>query len=114
MLEIKQRFKMKTLRTAFLSIFCLLFLFSFSYYYPRFLSSQLGEDSIWISYLYTYGLGSLFFILSAVWIFTRANVNPERKKQEIQWLIAISCSLTFMFIVHGLWIFLAGEFPIKN
>ena len=106
--------KIPILKNFLLSISFLTFIFSFSYWYPRFLVSFLGEKSSWISYLYTYGMGFIFFLLSVVWIFTRSEVDPMRKKSEIPWLIAICYGLVFMFLFHGLWIVIAETFPIKN
>lgn len=88
------------------------FLF-FSYWYPRFLTATLGEKSVWISYLYTYGMGGIVFSSSLIWIFTRKK-NPLRQKEELQWLIAILLGFLLIFSMHGLWIYLASVFPIKN
>ena len=106
--------KTSVIKNSFLPVFVLIFIFGFSYWYPRFLVSLLGEKSPWISYSYTYGMGLVFFLLSVFWIFTRAGVDPMRRKLEIQWLIAIICGLLFMFFLQGLWIFTADNFPIKN
>lgn len=95
--------------------FCVLsFIFVYSYIYPRFLVSVLGEQSLWISYLYTYGMGLVFFFLSVFWIFTRSGVNPLRRKLEKSWLAAIFLGCFFMFCLHGLWIFIAVSFPMKG
>lgn len=109
-----QFFKMKVLRQAFLPVFTLFGIFTFAYWYPRMLVRLLGEHSIWISYLYTYGLGLLFFILSVIWIFTRRPIDPMRRKEEIKWCIILCCSLVFMFCLYGLWIFIAGQIPVKG
>ena len=106
--------KIPVIKKSFLSVLILFFIFGFSYGYPRLLVSRLGEDNPWISYLYTYGIGLIFFLLGLIWIFTRAGMNPQRRRQEIYWLIAIICGLIFMFSLHALWIFWAVRFPIKG
>ena len=85
---------------------------SFAYIYPRFLAVQLGENSPWISYLYTYGMGFIVFSSSLLLIFTR-KIDPLRRKQELYWLTAIMVGFFFMFFCHGLWIYLAVHFPVK-
>ena len=106
--------KRTVIKNSFLATSLVVFVFGFSYWYPRFLASLLGEKSPWISYLYTYGIGSVFFFLSLAWIFTRRGVHSLRRKEELYWLIAIMASFLFLFSFHGLWIFLATNFPIKN
>jgi len=106
--------KIKALQNSLIFTCILVFCSGFVYGYPRFLSLLLGEKNIWISYLYTYGMGLLFFSLTVIWIFTRSYKNHLRKKQEIQWLILICCCLMFVFTLHGLWIFTAGQIPVKN
>ena len=103
-----------SVRTSFF-IFLAVFTFFiyFAYWYPRFLASVLGEKSVWISYLYTYGIGGIVFASSLIWIFTRKK-NPLRQKEELQWLAAILLGFFFIFSLHGLWIYLASVFPIKN
>ncbi|MCZ0932722.1 MAG: hypothetical protein OXJ52_06195 [Oligoflexia bacterium] len=89
------------------------FVVAFSYTYPRFLVSQLGENSPWISYLYTYGMGFIVFSSSLIFIFTR-QIDPQRRKQEFYWLIAIACGFLLMFFCQGLWIYSAIHFPVKS
>ena len=86
---------------------------AFAYFYPRFLVSSLGESSPWISYLYTYGMGFIFFSSSLIFIFTRS-IQDLRRRREFYWLIVISVGFVFMFFCHGLWIYLAIHFPIKS
>ncbi|MCY4321288.1 MAG: hypothetical protein OXC37_02640 [Bdellovibrionaceae bacterium] len=90
----------------------LFILIAFCYAYPRFLAFKLGENSPWISYLYTYGMGVIVFVSSLVFIFTR-QIEPLRKKQELYWLIALVYGLFFMFFLHGFWIYSAIHLPIK-
>ena len=88
------------------------FAVAFAYVYPRFLASQLGENSPWISYLYTYGMGFIVFLSSLVFIFTR-QIDSQRRKEELYWLTAVVCGFLFMFFCHGLWIYSAIRFPVK-
>ena len=106
--------KTLSLKNSLLSILTLIFVFGYSYIFPRFLVSILGEKSLWVSYFYTYGMGLVFFLLSIVWIFTRSGVQPDRRKEEKLWLIAILCGFLFMFALHGLWIFIASNYPLKG
>ena len=98
-----------------LSLFflCVGFAVAFSYIYPRFLVDRLGENSPWISYLYTYGMGFVVFSSSLVFIFTR-EMDILRKKQELYWLSAIVFGFLLMFFCHGLWIYSAVHFPVKS
>ena len=105
---------MRVWLSLFLSILLVAFVLCFSYFYPRFLVQLMSEDSPWISYLYTYGTGALFFAIGSFWIFTRRAIHNMRRKEEIRWLITILCGMTFMFCFHGLWIFLAIHFPFKG
>ena len=89
------------------------FFMFFSYWYPRFLATTFGEKNIWVSYLYTYGMGGLVFSSSLFWIFTRKK-NPARQKEEIRWLIVILLGFFCIFSIHGLCIYFASVFPIKN
>ena len=82
------------------------------YYYPRYLVKTFGENSPWLGYLYTYGIGGILFILSLLWIFTRPK-DRLRKREELLWLLAISFGLIFSFSLHGLWILLSLSTPIK-
>ena len=103
-----------SLKKIFISSSLLTVITAFAYQYPRSLVSLLGENSPWISYLYTYGMGFIVFLLSLFWIGTRKKIDPQRRKQERVWIIAISCGFLLMFGLHGLWIFLAIDFPVKN
>ena len=94
-------------------IFDIVVLFSFFYFYPRFLSEKLGEASPWISYFYTYGLGALVFTISSLWIFSRKYKYEERKKEELSWLTALCLGFFFVFLLHGTWIFLSISYPFK-
>ena len=91
---------------------CVVFAVAFSYIYPRFLVDKLGENSPWISYLYTYGMGFIVFAGSLAFIFTRKR-DVLRKKQELYWLLAIVSGFFLMFFCHGLWIYSAIHFPVK-
>ena len=106
---------MKSSRSLSFFLFLTAFTFYifFSYWYPRFLVLTLGEKNIWISYLYTYGMGGIVFVASLIWIFTRKK-DPLRQKEEFKWLIAILLGFLFLFFMQGLWIYLANSFPIKN
>ena len=104
--------KLTTLIKSVWILFITGFVVVFAYAYPRFLISQLGENSPWISYLYTYGMGLIIFVGSLVFIFTR-QIDLQRRKEEFYWLFAIVCGFLFMFLCHGLWIYLAVHFPIK-
>ena len=106
--------KLEVVKNSFLALFTLLFVFGLSYWLPRSLSAHFGENSPWTSYLYTYGMGLVFFLLSVIWIFSRKGMYPLRRKQEIYWLAAVVGGLIFIFSLHGLWIFTAVQFPIKN
>ena len=106
--------KNAVIKNSLLSVLILSFVFGFSYAYPRWLAGHLGEDSPWISYLYTYGAGLIFFLLSLIWIFTRRGIHPLRRQEEKHWLVAIVCGLLFMMFLHALWIFLASSFPVKQ
>ena len=105
--------KVLSVRNFFLSVFIFAFVSFYSYIFPRFLVSLLGEKSLWISYFYTYGMGLIFFLLSVIWIFTREGADPDRRKSEWFWLLAILCGFLFMFCLHGLWIFIASNYPLK-
>ena len=102
------------IKNAILFVLAWACVFGFSYWYPRFLVAHLGEDSPWTSYFYTYGMGFVFFLLSLIWIFTRKKADPIRRRQDMSWLIVISCGFFFMFSLHALWIFLAVHFPVQN
>ncbi len=82
------------------------------YFYPRYLIKSFGEGSPWLGYLYTYGIGGIFFILSVLWIFTRQK-SSLRKREEFFWLLIVVCGLIFSFLMHGLWILLSLSFPMK-
>ena len=84
------------------------------YFWPRYLSETLGEQSPWISYLYTYGLGVLFFIFTTFWIFSFPRLNPERRKRDRFWLFVLSGTLVFGMTLHGLWIWVAISYPFKG
>ena len=111
---VKSEMRASVIKNFSLSVLILGCVFGFSYWYPRFLVSLLGEKSVWISFLYTYGTGSIFFFLSIFWIFTRRGIDPMRRREELFWLMAICCGFAFMFSCHALWIFFAENFPIKN
>ena len=85
----------------------------FAYAWPRFLVLLLGEQSPWISWLYTYGMGLIVFLINTVWIFTRKETQKARRKRELKWLIALCLGLAFMFLFHGLWIFTGVYLPQK-
>ena len=106
--------KNSILKNSFLSVLILGFVFGFSYAYPRWLVGHLGESSPWISYLYTYGTGLIFFLMSLIWIFTRKRITPLRRQEEKQWLRAIVCGLLFTMFLHALWIFLASSISAKQ
>ncbi|MDE0092695.1 MAG: hypothetical protein OXN83_05380 [Oligoflexia bacterium] len=93
-------------------LFFIGFTMVFAYTYPRFLVSKLGENSPWVSYFYTYGMGFIVFSSSLILIFTR-RIDPLRRKQEFYWLIAVVIGFLLMFFCHGLWIYSAIHFPTK-
>lgn len=103
----------EAIKIFLLSFLLMTVVFVFSYWYPRMLVSYLGEDSPWISYLYTYGMGFVFFVLSVWFIFTKKGVNPHRRRQEIYWLIAIFFGMACTYFLHSLWIFLAITLPFR-
>ena len=103
---------MKPLIKPVWTLIIISFVLAFSYIYPRFLVSQLGENSPWVSYLYTYGMGFIVFAGSLFFIFTR-KIDSQRRKEEFFWLIAIASGFLFMFVCHGLWIYSAIRFPVK-
>ena len=84
------------------------------YFWPRYLSQTLGEDSPWISYLYTYGLGALFFALTVLWIFSFPSGYSEKRKQDGFWLFALCGALIFGMTLHGIWIYLSVSLPFKG
>ena len=94
-----------------LSLIILFSLIGFCYAYPRFLASKLGEDSPWISYLYTYGMGLIVFIGSLAFILTR-QIDALRRKQELYWTTAIVCGFLVTFSCHGIWIYFSVRFPL--
>ena len=100
-------------KTPFLVVFDISAVFLFCYFFPRFLAQALGEGSPWISYFYTYGLGTLIFAMSSLWIFSRKYKYESRKKEELFWLKALSFGLLFVFLLHGSWIFLSISYPFK-
>ena len=102
------------LKLFFLALSVLALIVATSYFLPRTLSQLIGESSPWISWLYTYILGFIFFVLSLVWIFTRKGINPKRRKQEFYWLLVFTTGLVLMFVIHGLWILMAIQYPIKT
>jgi len=98
---------------SFLYVFLpIAMLTSVVYYYPRYLVKYFGENSPWIGYLYTYGMGALIFFLSVIWIFTRKK-SHLRQKEEIFWFIILFFGLMFSFIMHGFWILWSIGFPTK-
>ena len=90
------------------------FIAAFAYFFPRFLSAWLGEQSPFISWLYTYGMGFVFFVLTIALIWAKPVLDPLRRREELFWLMGIFSAMTFMFCMHGLWIYLAVHFPVKN
>ena len=85
----------------------------FAFVWPRALVRLLGEQSPWISYLYTYGMGLLVFSLNTVGIFSQKGAQKERRKRELKWLAVLAIGLVFMFLLHGFWILAALYFPQK-
>lgn len=84
------------------------------YFWPRYLMGTLGEQNPWISYLYTYGLGVLFFAFTTVWIFSFPSLNPDRRKRDLFWLFVFCGTLIFGITLHGLWIWAAISYPFKG
>ena len=84
------------------------------YFWPRYLSETFGEQSPWISYLYTYGLGVLFFAFTTFWIFSLPSQNPKKRKQDTFWLVVLCGTLIFGITLHGLWIWFAVTYPFKG
>lgn len=104
---------MSVVRNSFLAGLTLALVSACAYAWPRFLAFYFGEDSPWISWLYTYGMGLLVFLLNAAGIFSRKGTQKERRKRELKWLAVLSLGLVFMFLLHGFWIFAAIYFPQK-
>ncbi|MCY4513090.1 MAG: hypothetical protein OXB86_05325 [Bdellovibrionales bacterium] len=84
------------------------------YFWPRYLSEILGEQSPWISYLYTYGLGVLFFAFTTFWIFFSPSRNPKKRKQDTFWLFVLCGTLIYGMALHGFWIWFAVSYPFKG
>ena len=103
-------------KKLFLPALGFIFLFTFislTYFLPRFLVTTLGEHNPWISYLYTYIIGTVFYITSVFFIFTR-KVHPRRRKQVNTFIIILTALLLWGICLHGSWIYLALAFPFKG
>ncbi len=102
----------------FLAVLLLFFVIGLVYYYPRYLVEILGEKSPWLSYLYTYGMGGLFFSFSLLFIFPESK-NLIRKNFFVmkprQVLLLFLYLLVIIFFVqlykNGLWILLSLFLP---
>lgn len=101
--------KIKKLQIIFIT--CLLF--GFFYFYPRFLVAWLGENNIWVSFLYTYGTGLVFFLITIIWIFSRPKSLALRQALELRWLKFIILGFLCMCILQAVWIFMSGQIPVK-
>ena len=86
----------------------------FVYFWPRFLIKTLKEDSPWIGYLYTYGLGLLIFAFTGFMIFSFHSSYPEKRKQDRFWLLVLLGVLIFGMALHGAWIHLTVSYPFKG
>ena len=84
------------------------------YLWPRFLSLMLGERSPWISYLYTYGLGSLFFFITLFLIYTLRRSHKDWKKRDRYWVLVLMGLLSWGVILHATWIVVSIVFPFKG
>ena len=100
-----------SLKSVLYTICFWLFFITCIYVVPRYLSINLGEDSPWISYLYTTAMGGIVFCASIVWIFTRTK-SPARKKEENFWLVVICGGLMLYLLLHGFWTLFAITYPI--
>ena len=100
-------------KNIFLQLLFLGVIVSTIYFFPRFLVKNIGEHSPWISYIYTYGLGTLFFVSSLVFLLTR-RIHPRRKKQVRNFISILILMLLWGIFLHGSWILLALKIPFKG
>ena len=104
---------MKILKVLIQTLLGLMFIAAV-YFWPRYLSETLGEKNPWMSYLYTYGLGILFFAFTVFWIFSSPSPNPKKQKQDRFWLFVFCGALGFGITLHGVWIWFAVSYPFKG
>lgn len=102
----------RSLKPFLLAFGVIVFLMALVYFTPRILVSQLGENSPWISYIYTYSLGACLYFSSVFWIFKHKK-QPARQKEEVFWTLVLSSGFLFTFILHTVWIWFSVSFPFK-
>ena len=91
------------------------FVISFVFIFPRFLvkMSPEGVNNPWISYTYTYGLGTLFFLFSLFLILTK-KIHPKRKRQVKLFILILTLMLLWGLFFHGFWTFMSLQYPFKG
>ena len=103
----------KKVLKVFLQLLFLGTIISVVYFLPRFLVKTIGEQSPWISYIYTYGLGSFFFISSLILLLNQ-KIHLRRRKQVKIFISIVTLMLLWGIVLHGSWIFLALKVPFKG
>lgn len=105
---------MKSLsKQKLISVLCIFVFLLITYSVPRALVMSIGESNPWIGYLYTYIVGSVFYLSSVFFILTR-RIASKRKRQVKIILIILTGLLLWGMLFHGLWIYLAIGTPFKG
>ncbi len=84
-----------------------------TFFFPRFIISQLGTSDPWACYLYQYGFGLIVFGVGILLIFkTKAcQLGRGRDGYWFKWLIG---GFTIFAVAHALWILLALNMPVMG
>ena len=88
-------------------------LLAFIYVYPRVLVNLLGEGNPWTSYLYLYGFGLIFFTIG-IWVIRSSGALVLGRGHDSFWYKILLGGFVFFASLHGLWIFLALNTPVKS
>ena len=78
--------------------------------FPRLLSTWLGNDNPWTSYLYMYGFGLVFFSLGILLILKTGACKPGRGRDRF-WLGVLLGGFVFFATLHAVWILAALYLP---
>ena len=86
----------KKLKIIIFTLF-IIFLFAFTYLFPRFIIDNFDKASPWASYLYQYGFGTITFLIGMFVILKTKSLQLKRKTDFywFKWLI-------FGFLVYSL------------
>ena len=84
-----------------------------TYMFPRFLIQVLGESNPWTSYFYLYGHGLIFFSVG-LWIILSSGACQLGRGHDSFWFKVLVCGFIFFASLHGLWVWLAINLPVKG